>query len=165
MALNFNPRDERNPMLDPGDYILEIVDYGRWDTDGGKPVVKVASKVLHGEAEGQRQDQNYFMVKGAKWRLAELFEAIGKIDAPNIDLDDIAAMKKLMVGCRYFAKVSHREYNGKTYCEIQKPVALSHDMQEMVSDRPRATPTTGDDGGGFEETPNNTSVSDDDIPF
>ena len=91
----------------------------------GNPMLKITLKVAKGDYKNRQLWVNAVLTAKAWWKVEEFFEAVG------YDIDELpetaetageiaAAVKEDVLGSKVLAKVSHREWNGKTQENVDK---------------------------------------------
>ena len=122
-------------LLPPGEYTFHVKNYERTTTTKGKmaeqagrPVngVKVMLDIDGPDGQQGGSIENFYLVSNMVWKIKAFFRAIG------FDAQDGAAFRpewNKIIGCDGKAKFKQREYNGKTFNEvdryIDKPAALA----------------------------------------
>ena len=167
----FDPKKVKNKVIPAGEYLLEIYDTKRWNTQGNintgkssKPCLSFKYKVLNGEHEGKKSSENFFY-EGADWMLANFMENIGVGDG-SFNTDNEEQTKNLFVGKRFMAILNIKEYNGKDYnnLDLNSVKELTDNQIDMVSGIEPSIPVFEEDSGS--SNPSNNDVADsDDIPF
>lgn len=105
---------ERPPM---GDYKFEVCGLEKTTSKTGSNMAVVELKLLDGDQAGFRMKDNLVLISSMEWKLAQFFECLGmkKKGEP---------LKKMpwndVLGQQGMLKLTHEEYNGKTYCKVKR---------------------------------------------
>lgn len=127
MAIRFSGGKNTYEVLPQGTYDFEIKSVEQGTSKSNNPQLKVQLEVVEGPLAGKKTTHWYSLLPQAAWRLSEFAAAAGgtMVDTGEVDEKGEPIMEldeNSLVGLFVRGTIEHREYQGRTNADLNKPV-------------------------------------------
>jgi hypothetical protein len=104
----------RRPQIPVGKYLTQIESVEKTiSPKSGSARLSFAFRIGHGEHEGRKLYEDFYLTENALWKLFDLTEAIGMPEGSEIEDDDPAALMNTFSGKSVWVMVSADNYTDK----------------------------------------------------
>lgn len=118
---------ERPPI---GDYYFEVCGFEKAVSSKGNKMAVIEVKLLDGDQAGFKMKDNLVLTSNMEWKLAQFFECLGLKNKG----EQLQKMPwDMVLGSQGRLKLKHEDYEGKTYCKVDKYLARNTDANTAPS--------------------------------
>lgn len=123
-------------VLEPGLYSFTVQKFERKRFNGSAKMPPCAMAELQLQCTNGKQIGNVFvrlyLCRSQAWKINELFKCCSLMDEEGDELTNTHYPWDKVVGARGVVKIKQREYNGKTYNEVEKFLSVSEQAKINV---------------------------------